>query len=75
MSAARRTPLIGAIPKMFLPFIVILPGIAAVALAKMTGPGGAHLYNLPLKPDGIATDYDQVLTTLMSRFYPAGLLA
>jgi SSS family solute:Na+ symporter len=74
MSAARRTPLIGAIPKMFLPFIVILPGIAAVALAKMTGPGGAHLYNLPLKPDGIATDYDQVLTTLMSRFYPAGLL-
>jgi len=25
MSAARRTPLIGAIPKMFLPFIVILP--------------------------------------------------
>ena len=35
MSAARRTPLIGAIPKMFLPFIVILPGIAAVALAQM----------------------------------------
>src|SRR6266436_1486751 len=27
MSAARRTPLIGAIPKMFIPFIVILPGI------------------------------------------------
>ncbi len=49
MSAARRTPLIGAIPKMFLPFIVILPGIAAVALAKMAGPGGAHLYELPMK--------------------------
>jgi solute:Na+ symporter, SSS family len=42
MSAARRTPLIGAIPKMFLPFIVILPGIAALALAKMTGLGYAH---------------------------------
>ena len=74
MSAARRTPLIGTIPKMFLPFIVILPGIAAVALAQMTGAGGAHLYNLPLKPDGIHTDFDQVLTTLMARFYPAGLL-
>ena len=28
MSAARRTPLIAAFPKMFMPFIVILPGIA-----------------------------------------------
>jgi SSS family solute:Na+ symporter len=74
MSAARRTPLIGAIPKMFLPFIVILPGIAAVALAKMTGAGGAHLYELPLKAGGLAKDYDQVLTTLMAHFYPAGLL-
>ena len=76
MSAARRTPLIGAIPKMFLPFIVILPGIAAVALAKMTGVGGAHLYELPVKAaaGGMVTDYDQVLTTLMAKFYPAGLL-
>jgi SSS family solute:Na+ symporter len=76
MSAARRTPLIGAIPKMFLPFIVILPGIAAVALAKMTGVGGEHLYDLPTKLAGgvVVKDYDQVLTTLMSRFYPAGLL-
>ena len=77
MSAARRTPLIGAIPKMFLPFIVILPGIAAVALAKMTGIDGAHLYELPLKAaagGGTVTDYDQVLTTLMAKFYPAGLL-
>ena len=35
MSAARRTPLIAALPKMFMPFIVILPGIAALALSKM----------------------------------------
>src|SRR6478735_1796470 len=32
MSAARRTPLIAAIPKMFFPFLVILPGVIAVAL-------------------------------------------
>ena len=36
MSAARRTPLIGAFPKMLMPFIVIVPGIAAVALSKMS---------------------------------------
>ena len=75
MSAARRTPLVGAFPKMFLPFIVILPGIAAVALAHMTA-GGQHLYDLPMKlSNGVQVpDYDQVLTTLMGKFYPAGIL-
>jgi solute:Na+ symporter, SSS family len=68
MSAARRTPLIGTIPKMFLPFIVIVPGIAAVVLAKMNLG-----YHIPLKPSGVP-DYDQVLTTLMAQFYPAGML-
>jgi SSS family solute:Na+ symporter len=32
MSAARRTPLLAAIPKMFFPFLVILPGVIAIAL-------------------------------------------
>jgi solute:Na+ symporter, SSS family len=32
MSAARRTPLIGALPKMLFPFLVILPGLIAIAL-------------------------------------------
>src|SRR5205085_5897552 len=31
MGAARRTPLIAAIPKMFFPFLVILPGLIAIA--------------------------------------------
>ena len=76
MSAARRTPLLGAIPKMFLPFVVILPGIAAVALAQMSAAGGAHLYDLPVKLSGgvWVKDYDQVLTTLMAKFYPAGIM-
>ncbi|WP_410670716.1 sodium:solute symporter family protein [Amycolatopsis sp. cmx-4-68] len=35
MSAARRTPIIGAFPKMFVPFIVIIPGmIAAVSVSE-----------------------------------------
>ncbi|MDR3622575.1 MAG: sodium:solute symporter family protein [Paludisphaera borealis] len=32
MSAARRTPLIAAVPKMIFPFLVILPGLIAVSL-------------------------------------------
>jgi SSS family solute:Na+ symporter len=67
MSAARRTPLIAAFPKMIMPFIVILPGIAALALTKM-GSG----YALP--PKGAGYDYDQALTTLMAQFYPSGML-
>ncbi len=67
MSAARRTPLIAAFPKMVFPFIVIVPGIAAVALSHM-GIG----YQLPMKPGG--PDYDQALTTLMAKFYPTGML-
>lgn len=68
MSAARRTPLIAAFPKMIMPFIVIVPGIAALALAKTAGSG----YTLPMK--GSSYDYDVALTTLMGQFYPSGLL-
>jgi SSS family solute:Na+ symporter len=67
MSAARRTPLIAAFPKMAMPFIVILPGIAALVLAKMNVG-----YVLPMKGD--TYDYDQVFTTLMAQFYPSGML-
>jgi SSS family solute:Na+ symporter len=34
MNAARRTPLIAAVPKMLFPFLVILPGLIAIALPK-----------------------------------------
>jgi SSS family solute:Na+ symporter len=67
MSGARRTPLLGTFPKMLIPFIVIVPGIAALALANMNVG-----YVLPTKGDGY--DYDQVLTTLMAQFYPSGML-
>src|SRR5258708_1736560 len=67
MSAARRTPLVAAFPKMIMPFIVIVPGIAALALTNM-GSG----YALP--PKGNSYDYDQALTTLMAVFYPSGML-
>jgi len=46
MSAARRTPLIAALPKMIFPVLVILPGMIAAGLA-LTGKDG---YRLPPKP-------------------------
>ena len=42
MSAARRTPLIAAVPKMIFPVLVILPGMIAAALA-VTAKDGYHL--------------------------------
>ncbi len=41
MSAARRTPLIAAVPKMLFPFLVIVPGIMAVALPRPAAPVAA----------------------------------
>lgn len=65
---AQRTPILAAVPKMFLPFIVIVPGLLALALTK-SGSG----YALPMKPDG-RVDFDMTLPTLLSHFYPSGLL-
>ncbi len=44
MNAARRTPLIAAVPKMLFPALVILPGMIAVALAS-TGRGVARSFS------------------------------
>ncbi|GAA1626469.1 sodium:solute symporter family protein [Kribbella alba] len=66
MSAARRTPIIGSFPKMFVPFIVIIPGmIAAVAVPeiqqfKATGSG--------------PVDYNDALLALMRDLLPNGML-
>src|SRR5712692_9549455 len=69
MSAARRTPLVAAFPKMVIPFIVILPGIVAAALTHMPGSG----YALPVQESGLV-DYDQAFPTMLAQFYPAGML-
>jgi solute:Na+ symporter, SSS family len=68
MSAAQRTPLIAAVPKMLLPFIVILPGLIALALSQSGGS-----FHLPLKIDG-RVDYDMTLPVLLAHFFPSGLL-
>ena len=59
MSAARRTPIIGAFPKMFIPFIVVIPGMVAGTLVTpiMDGsaqPNAAVLYLMrDLLPNGL----------------------
>jgi SSS family solute:Na+ symporter len=42
MTAARRTPLIAAVPKMLFPFLVILPGMIALALGGEYATGGGQ---------------------------------
>ena len=69
MGAARRTPIIGAIPKMLFPAIVILPGMIAYGLTSDAVAGG---YSIPLK-DG-APNYNQVLPSMIFHYFPNGLL-
>lgn len=72
ISSARKTPIIGAFPKMFVPFITILPGMIAAVLvtdlartkAGETVSGGAS---------GNVT-YNDALLLLMRDVLPNGLL-
>jgi SSS family solute:Na+ symporter len=67
MSAARRTPLIAAIPKMLFPALVILPGMIAIAMHYSSG-----MQFLPMK-DG-SPDYNMTIPVLLAKYLPTGLL-
>jgi SSS family solute:Na+ symporter len=56
--AAVRTPLVAAIPKLFFPALVVLPGLAAAVLL----------------PASLAERYDLALPQLLLRYYGPGLL-
>jgi SSS family solute:Na+ symporter len=68
MSAARRTPLIAAVPKMLFPALVILPGMIAIAMHYGTSGGF-----LPLAKDG-TPDYNLTIPVLLGRYLPTGIL-
>jgi SSS family solute:Na+ symporter len=70
MSAARRTPLIAAVPKMLFPFLVIVPGMIAIASSLRTGASG---FVLPHKPDG-TLNYDLSIPMMLSHYFPHGML-
>ncbi len=71
MSAAQRTPIIAAIPKMFMPLIVVLPGVIAIALTKSAMDAGD--YRIPSDAAG-GYDYTMTLPSLIAYYYPSGLL-
>jgi SSS family solute:Na+ symporter len=52
MSAARRTPLIAAFPKMFFPLLVILPGLIAIALPTQSSTTVAGNGSAVVVPQG-----------------------
>jgi SSS family solute:Na+ symporter len=71
MSAARRTPIIGAFPKMFVPFIVIIPGmIAGVSVSELARPDKQAPYN-----DALLLLMRDLLPNGMLGIAIAGLLA
>jgi SSS family solute:Na+ symporter len=64
ISAAQRSPIIGAFPKMFIPFIVIFPGmIAGVLVGELANP-----------PEGTSPDYNNAILYLMRDLLPNGML-
>jgi len=69
MSAARRTPLIAAIPKMFFPALVIIPGMIAIGLTYHSGASG---FKLPPKDGGY--DYDLAIPMMLAHYFPSGML-
>jgi len=68
MSAARRTPLIAAFPKMLFPALVILPGMIAIG-QHVTSQGGF----LPAD-DQTGIDYNMAIPAMLARYVPTGLL-
>jgi len=69
MGDARRTPIIGAIPKMLFPAIVIVPGMIALALSATDGSG----YTIP---NGITgeKDFNLVIPSLIAHYLPTGMI-
>jgi len=84
MRAARRTPLIAAFPKMFFPFLVILPGMIALALTLGHGAGmGGGMIPAKLGATGAplidtagraVLDYDLATPMMLVKLFPSGML-
>jgi SSS family solute:Na+ symporter len=71
MNAAQRTPIIAAIPKMLMPLIVVLPGMIAITL--MQPALASKGFRIPSDGKG-GLDYTMTLPSLISHYYPTGLL-
>jgi len=73
ISSARKTPVIGAFPKMFVPFITILPGmIAAVLVSEVARVKAGETVSGGSSGSGVT--YNDSLLYLMREVLPNGLL-
>jgi SSS family solute:Na+ symporter len=62
MSAARRTPLIGAYPKIFIPALTIIPGLIALVVVPGLGKSSPSL------------QYNAAIPLLVGKYLPEGML-
>ena len=75
ITAARMTPIIGAFPKMFIPFIVIIPGmIAAVLVGQLTEFKQLDHAGNSAEAAATGVTYNDALLLLMREVLPNGLL-
>jgi SSS family solute:Na+ symporter len=77
MAAARRTPLVAAVPKMLFPFLVILPGLIALSVHGGVVPFKMYEGTNTLVLDALGRpqlDYDLTVPTLLLRYFPTGML-
>jgi SSS family solute:Na+ symporter len=76
MTAARRTPLIAAVPKMVFPFLVILPGMIALAMGQDIIPAKLTAAGAPLLDTNghVVLDYDLATPMMLVKLFPSGML-
>ncbi|MFC6093347.1 sodium:solute symporter family protein [Saccharothrix lopnurensis] len=67
MSAARRTPIIGAYPKALIPFVIIIPGIIAALVVP-------EMQALKAGDDSSGVVYNNALPALIGELLPNGML-
>jgi SSS family solute:Na+ symporter len=84
--SARRVPILAAIPKMFFPFLVILPGLIAVSIGGHALAGSAHHGIIPIKIDPVTGgevigvdghpvwNYDLAIPMMLFHYFPTGVL-
>ena len=63
MNAAQRTPLIGAFPKLFIPLLVVIPGLVALVTVKDFGTGSGDIQQ-----------YNNAIPAIMAEYLPNGML-
>lgn len=62
-AAAERTPLIATFPKLFFPFLAIIPGLIVLSVLPQLGHGG-----------GFENSYNMAIPFAMVHYFPNGLL-